>query len=368
MMIPSIINNKKIILPISQLIKTEPELISFLREGDLIEVKVLRKTSRAVYLELEGFGTGIVYGVELLNAKNIIKNLKVGEAATAKIKDPENEDGYVELSLAGAYQQKSWQDLKELKEKDETLTVKIIGANSGGLVATVSEIKAFLPVSQLANEHYPRVDNSDRNKILEELRKLVNQEMKVKIIDLNPRTNKLIISERGVAEQNIKELIVQYKVGDVIDGIVSGIADFGVFVRFVDNPAIEGLVHISELDYRLIDHPREMVKIDDPIKVKIIEIKDSQVSLSLKALKPDPWETAGDKFKDDQEITGTVYKFNPFGAYITLEHDLQGLIHVAEFGSLEKMRGELEIGKQYQFIISSFRPEEKRVNLKLKKE
>lgn len=369
--------NKKTSSLINQLMKNEPGLVSFLKEGDLIEAKVLRKTPRAVYLELREFGTGIVYGVELLNARNIIKNLKVGEMATAKIIDLENEDGYVELSLAGAHKQKNWQELKELKENGGVLTVKIIGANSGGLVATINEIKAFLPVSQLANEHYPRVDNSDKNKILEELRKLVNQEMKVKIIDLNPRTNKLIVSERGAAEQDIKELISQYKVGDIIDGVVSGVADFGVFVRFADppagepvrragNPAIEGLVHISELDHRLIDSPKEVAKVDDPIKVKIIEIKDNQVFLSLKALKPDPWETAGDKFKESQEVAGTVYKFNPFGAYITLEHSLQGLIHVAEFGSLEEMKKKLEVGKQYQFVISSFRPEEKRVILRLK--
>ena len=271
------VNNKKTDSAVGQLIKTEPDLISFLKENDLMEVKLLRKTPKAVYFDLGKFGTGIVYGVELLNSKNIIKSLNIGEPITAKIIDIENEEGYVELSLAGAHKQKNWQEIKEVKEKEETLIVKIIGANSGGLVANVNEIKAFLPVSQLSSEHYPRVDDGDRKKILEELRKLVGQEIKVKIIDFNPRADKLIISEKGVVEQNIKELLNQYKAGDVINGIVSGIADFGVFVRFVDQPAIEGMIHISEIDHRLIDSPKEAVKIDEEVKAQIIEIKDSQV-------------------------------------------------------------------------------------------
>ncbi|MDP3015390.1 MAG: S1 RNA-binding domain-containing protein [bacterium] len=361
------VNNKKTDSAVGQLIKTEPDLISFLKENDLMEAKLLRKTPKAVYFDLGKFGTGIVYGVELLNSKNIVKSLNAGEPITAKIIDVENDEGYVELSLAGAHKQKNWQEIKEIKEKEEALTVKIIGANSGGLVANVNEIKAFLPVSQLSSEHYPRVDDGDRRKILEELRKLVGQEIKVKIIDFNPRADKLIISERGVMEQNIKELLNQYKAGDIINGVVSGIANFGVFVRFVDQPAIEGMIHISEIDHRLIDAPKEAVEIDEEVKAKIIEIKDGQVFLSLKALKSNPWETAAEKFKEGQEVGGAVYKYNPFGVYINLEHNLQGLIHVAEFGSQEEMRKKLEIGKKHHFIIESIKPEEKRILLKLKK-
>ncbi len=360
----SAISAKKTNPALNQLIKTEPDLVSFPKEGDLIEVKLLKKTSQAAYFDLDKFGTGIIYGLELANARNILKDLKVGDLVAAKILNLENENGFIELSLTSALQQKNWRELEELKKRGEILTVKIIGANSGGLVANINEVKAFLPVSQLTNEHYPRVESGEKSKILEELRKLVGQEMKVKIIDLNPRTNKLIVSEREAIKQNIKELVEQYKVSDVINGVVSGIADFGVFVRFADNPAIEGLIHIFELDHRLIDNPKEIVNINELIRAKIIEIKDGRVFLSLKALKPDPWESVGEKFKEGQEVTGTVYKFNPFGAYINLEHVLQGLIHVAEFGSLEEMNKKLEIGKKYQFIIESIKPEEKRINLK----
>lgn len=364
----AVTNNKRSISAIAHLMKTDADLAAFLKEGDLVEAYLLKRAPRQAYFDLGRFGTGIVYGTEFLGAKQIIKELKEGDRVAAKVVDAENEDGFVELSLAGAHRQKNWQEIKELKESSEAVTVRMIGANSGGLVAELHNIKAFLPVSQLAVDHYPRVVDADKAKIFEELKKLVGEELKVKIIDFNPRNNKLIISEREAVEENVRELIsANYKVGDVVDGIVSGVADFGIFVRFVDNPAIEGLIHISELDHRLIDSPKEIAKIDDAVKVKIIEIKERQVFLSLKALKENPWDHAAEKFKEGDEVEGGVYKFNPFGAYINLPHALQGLIHVSDFGSIDEMKKALEQGKSYAFIVCAVKPEEKRILLKLKR-
>jgi len=367
-----IINGKDIL---SQIIKNEPELISFLKEGDLTEAELLTKTPKAAYFNLGKFGTGIVYGSELSNSRDVLKNLNKGDKVNAKISVVENDEGFVELSLADAHKQKGWQELKNVMESDEILTIKIIGANSGGLIANINEIKAFLPVSQLSNKNYPRVetkengeDGQQKTEILKELRKLVGQELKIKIIDLNPRTNKLIISEKASEEEDIKKLLENYKVGDIIEGIVSGVADFGAFIRFIDNPSIEGFVHISEFDHKIIDSPKEIVKIDDVVKVKITEIKNNQVNLSLKALKTDPWINAEEKLKENQEIKGVVSKFSPFGALVNLENDLQGAIHVSEFGSLEEMKKQIEIGKSYEFIVASIKPQEKRILLKLKKE
>lgn len=353
--------------PLGQMIKEDPGTLSFLKEGDLADAVLLEKTPRAAYFDLGKCGTGIVYGIEMINAKSIVKKMKVGEKIGAKVADVNNENGYIELSLAGAHKQQSWQDIKEIKEKDEAISVKILGANSGGLIAAVKEIKSFIPVSQLANEHYPRVDNSDKGKILEELRKLVGEELKVKILDMNSRTNKLILSEKEAMQENIKELISKYEVGNIIEGIISGTADFGAFIRFADNPAIEGLIHISELDHRLIDNPKEVVALDESVKAKITEIKDGQISLSLKALKENPWDKALEFFKEGEEVSGSVYKFTPFGAYINLENNLQGMIHVTEFGGAEEMKKKMEAGKEYKFIIDSIKPEEKRITLKLKK-
>ncbi|MBI5401449.1 S1 RNA-binding domain-containing protein [Candidatus Wolfebacteria bacterium] len=353
--------------PMEQLAKTETNLTSFLKEGDLLEVRLLAKTAKAVFFDLGKYGTGVVYGAELSNARDIIKSMNVSDSVSAKVIDLENEEGFIELSLVNAQAQKNWQVLRDIKESGEAITVKIKGANTGGLISEINEIKAFLPVSQLSSQHYPRIEKGDQNKILAELKKFVGEELKVKVIDVNPRTNKLIISEKEAVEENIKELINKYKVNDVIDGIISGIADFGAFVRFVDNPSVEGLIHISELDWRLIENPKEIVKVDETIKAKIIEIKDDKIFLSLKALKPNPWETASEKFKEGQEVEGVIYKTNPFGAYVDLGENLFGSIHVSEFGSLDELKKHLETGKKYLFIIDSLKPEDKRIVLKVKK-
>jgi small subunit ribosomal protein S1 len=338
-----------------------------LKEGDLTSGQLLKKAPRAAYFDLGKFGTGIVYGTELLNAREILKNLKKGDSIHVKIIELENDDGYAELSLAGAGKQKAWQTVKELCEKGEELTVKITGVNSGGLLAEVDELKAFLPVSQLSNEHYPRVEDGDKTKILEELKKFISQELRVKILDVNMRADKLILSEREITNQNVREKLAKYKPDDVIEGIVSGVADFGAFIKFADDPDIEGLIHISELDHKLIENAKEVVKVNDQVKAKILEIKDGRVTLSLKALRPDPWLQVGEKYKEGTDVQGKVIRFNPFGAFVALDSEIQGLIHVSEFGSIEEMKKQIEEGKLYDFHIESIKPQEKRIILKLKK-
>ncbi len=352
---------------LSHLIKNESVSAASPKTGELISGKILEKAPKAVFVDLGPFGTGIIYGLELLNARGAIKNLNPGDEISAKVIDPKNNDGYAELSMAEASRQKTWEEIREIKEKREAFGVKITGANSGGLMAEIGGLKAFLPVSQLSNEHYPRVSDADKAKILDELKKFVGQELSVKILDFNPRSEKLIISEREISDQNVKESLSSYKVDDIIDGIISGVADFGAFLRFADNPKIEGLIHISELDHRLIENPKDVVKVGDAVKAKIIEIKDERVSLSLKALKTDPWLKVEEKYRAGMEVSGTVTKFNPFGAFITLDSDFQGLIHVSEFGGVEEMRGKIAVGQAYKFKIDSVKPAEKRIVLKLAK-
>ena len=358
---------KKADSALSQLMKSSPDLGVMPKEGELVSGTLLKRMPRAVYFDLGRLGTGIVYGVELLNARGVLKGLKEGDPISAKLVEAENEDGYVELSLAGAEKQRSWQKIKELHEKGEELKLKISGANSGGLMAEVEGLKAFLPVSQLASEHYPRVDDGDKNKILEELKKFVGQELTAKILDFNLRNDKLILSERETTVKNVKEKLEKYKVGDVINGLVSGVADFGAFIKFADDPEIEGLVHISELDHRLIENPKDIVKVNDEIQAKILEIKDGRVTLSLKALKEDPWQKVEERYKAGTDVQGKILRFNPFGAFVALDPEIQGLIHVSEFGGVEEMKAKLKEGATYTFHIDSVKPQEKRITLKLKK-
>lgn len=356
---------RKITSPELHILKMNPALMPFLKEGDLVEVTLIENGNKEVFFEVPHVGTGIIYGVELINAKDILKSLEMGGRVTAKVVEPENDEGFVELSLAEADKQRAWQEIKEIKETDEPIEVVVKSANNGGLVTELAGLQAFLPTSQLSNEHYPKDTEGDREKILKELEKFIGSKLTVKIINANPRTNKLIVSEREVVAEDIKELLSKYKVNDEIPGIVSGVANFGVFIRFADEPKIEGLIHISELSHNVVDHPKEIVSVGDMIKAQIIEIREGRVSLSLKALLPNPWDKVADKFKEGSVVNGTVYKLNPFGAFIKLDDDITGLIHVSEFGSVEDLKKKLTPGDSHSFLIDSIKPDEKRIILKL---
>ncbi|MGC9598856.1 MAG: S1 RNA-binding domain-containing protein [Minisyncoccia bacterium] len=353
---------------IAQILKTELSAADWPKEGTVVEVTLIKKLPRKAYFDMGRFGTGIVYGMEFQNAREALRNLNPDGKLNAKIVALDGEEGNIELSLSEAGKQKLWQQAKDLAEAGEVVKAKIVGANAGGLMAVISEeLKSFLPVSQLSLEHYPKVPDGDRVKIAEELKKFIGQELSVKIIDVNPRSNKIIVSEREVLSANVKELLAAYAVGQVVDCIVSGVADFGVFIRFVDNPQIEGMIHISELDYKLIDNPKELVTVNDQLKAKIVDIKEGRVFLSLKALKEDPWAKLGDALIPGATVEGRVYKFNPFGAIVALAGDLQGMIHVSEFGGQDEMKKTLAVGQSYPFVIDSVKPEERRITLKVKR-
>ena len=332
--------------------------------GKIVEGKIIGEARSAVFLDLGPIGTGIIYGREFQEAKEEIKNLKIGNTLFAKIIDLENEEGYIELSLSQASDELTWEKLKQQKDKDEILKVKILGANRGGLLAEVFGVPAFLPVSQLLSEHYPRVEKGDVSKIVRELQKFVGKEMEVKVFDLDPRQGKLILSEKAKENEKIKEILKNYKVGDVVEGEITGITNFGVFMKFAEKN-LEGLIHISELDWQLIEDPADVVKVGQVVKAKIISISDNKVSLSLKALKEDPWQNIEKEFKKGDAVEGKVTKFNPFGAFIQITPKIQGLCHISEFGTKSKMEEALKLGGEYKFQILSIDPVEHRMSLKL---
>lgn len=362
------VETKPKITAMDNILKAGEARMNFPKIGDLIEGRVIEKDSKSLYLDLGFWGTGIIYGREFIVARDIIKKLNAGEAVFAKIVELENEQGFRELSLKEAGKEQAWQILKKKMEAGEVITAKITEANRGGLMAVVDGIEGFLPVSQLTPKHYPRVEKGDKQKIFEELQKFIGREMAVKIIDLDPRSSKLIVSEREVASPEFKTALSKYKVGDVISGEISGVVDFGAFVKFENEPLLEGLIHISELDFKLIDHPANFVKVGESVKAKIINIEDDRVSLSLRSLKRDPWLDIDEKYKKGDTVTGEVTKFNPFGVFVQLDSDIQGLCHISEFGSEAKMREKLAQSGVYQFKIKSIDSREHRMSLGLVEE
>lgn len=339
------------------------------RTGDIVEGQIVAWAKSSLFLDLGPIGTGIIYGREFLIAKDKIKSLGVGDKLLAKIIDSENEDGFVELSLSGAERELAWDVLRQKMTDGENINVKILGANKGGLLADVSGVQAFLPVSQLDSEHYPRVEKGDPQKILHELQKFIGQELEVKIFDLKIGTGEIILSEKAKGAEKIREVLKSYKIGEIVDGEITGLTGFGAFVKFNKAEAgtefIEGLIHISELDWKIVEDPSEIVKIGDKVKAKIIDISNDKVSLSLKALKEDPWTGVEEKYKKGDVVEGKATKFNPFGVFVQIASEIQGLCHISEFGTQAKMEEALEIDKSYKFEILLIEPKEHRMSLKL---
>lgn len=333
-------------------------------EGEIAKGNVISVTKREIRIDMGGFGTGIVRGRELSSDPSLAE-LKPGDKIEATILELENENGEMELSLRAAGQKKAWAKIREAKDKKEALSVYVIEANKGGLIASFEGVQGFLPVSQLSPENYPRVSGGDKSKILEKLKSFVGKKIKVKILDIDEVEEKLIFSEKNIWEEEQKNVIEKYKVGDVIEGEISALADFGAFVKFND---LEGLVHISEIAWQRIDHPSDLLKVGQKIKAEIVGIEGSKIFLSMKKLEDDPWKEINEKYKVGQIVTGKVLKVNPFGFFVELDKDIHGLAHVSELGLANGKKPEdiAKAGDEVEFKIISIEPEHHRLGLSLK--
>lgn len=329
--------------------------------GDLVEGPVLAIEKSSIYVDLAPFGTGIIYGREFIIARDVIKKINIGDTIAAKIVDNTHPEGYYELSLKEARQALIWSEAEVAIKEKKVLEILVKEANKGGLLMEWQGIVGFLPASQLKGEHYPKVGDGDKDKILEELKKLVGTRLSVSIITADPKEGKLIFSEKGPESKEKEKIVSKYEVGDEVDGTVTGVVDFGVFVKLEEG--LEGLVHISEIDWGLVEDPKSFVKVGSKIRVKIIEVKEGKISLSIKQLRPNPWTEASKKYKKDMPVTGVIIKFNKHGALASIEEGVAGLVHVSEFGSEEKLRKALELGKTYPFKITVFDPKEQKMAL-----
>ncbi|MBI2628071.1 MAG: S1 RNA-binding domain-containing protein [Candidatus Niyogibacteria bacterium] len=324
------------------------------RTGDLLEARFLARKGQNVFFDLGPFGTGIIFGREFINARDIIKKLKLGDLVAAKVVEVEGEQDCVELSLREAKQDIVWQEARELMKNNAPLELVVNGANKGGLVIGWRGLQGFLPTSQLRNNHYPRVDGGDKEKILEELRKLVGQKLTLTIITADPKEEKLIFSEKYAESEELKGLVLKYKIGDVVEGVITGVVSFGIFIKL--DEGLEGLAHISELDWSLVNDPAELFSVGEKIKAKVISVEKEKISLSIKALASDPWQKIKEKYKKGDIMEGEVLRFNPYGALICVAKGVCGLVHISEFKSESDMREKLTLGKKFPFQITLFDP------------
>lgn len=333
--------------------------------GSVVEGEVVSMTKNKILVDIGGISTGTISGHEAQDSKGTFKDLKVGDKILAYVLESENEDGFLVLSLRKASQEKTWDRFIKAHETSGTITVTANEANKGGLLLNVDGIKGFIPVSQLAPLHYPRVDGADSNAILTRLQKLIGIPLIVKILSLDREAGKLILSEKAAEDEQRGMAFDKLEVGQKVKGRISGIVKFGIFVTF---DGLEGLVHISEIAWGHVKDPHDYGKTGDDVEVLVIGKEKDKISLSMKRMVPDPWVEATKKYVVGAIVEGEINRITPFGAFIKLDNEINGLIHVSELSDQEvKDPFEmLKVGEKIQAKIITVDPDDHRVALSLK--
>lgn len=333
--------------------------------GDIVKGAIVTASKSEVVLDIDGVLMGVVRGPELYVEVEEYAHLKPGDQVEAAVLETENEEGHLEMSFRQVGQEKAWNNLREAFKEKNTIKIRIIDANKGGLLARYCQINGFLPVSQLAPENYPRISGGDKSKILEKLKTFIGQDFEVNVITLNEEENKIIFSEKDVWNKRQKPALDRYNVGMVVDGRITAITNFGVFLNFDDG--MEGLIHISEIAWQRIDSPNELFKVGDHIKAEIVSIDGSKIFLSSKKLQKDPWQAASAKYSIGQTVSGVVVKVNPFGLFVKLDEEIHGLAHISQLNLAmkEKINDLFNPGETRDFEIVSISPSEHRLGLKL---
>ena len=338
------------------------EEFSLPKAGQILSGQIVSVSKSNVFIDLGPIGIGIIYPGQFYDNPDRMKSLRPGDRVSAMLVELENDDGYRELSLKAAQMTTAWQDIKEKKESGDLITTTIVNINKGGLIVEISGIQGFLPLSQLSAEHYPKVESGDTTKIVQALQKFKGQQFLVKIIDFLEEENKLIVSERAIREEAAKEELAKLNVGDMIEGEITEVTDFGAFVKISES--LDALIHSSEIDWKFVEDPREYLSVGDTIKAKIISLQDNRVSLSLKALKDDPWQKIGEKYSVDQKVKGKVLRIKSNAAFIQLDGDIIAFLPSTEIGG-KQLNEVIEINKEYEFSILSIDASDHKMTLTL---
>lgn len=335
--------------------------IKELKPGDVVEGVITSLKKHEIWVDLGPNGVGLIMRREIGHGQPV----EIGQAITTSVVDPEMDEGYALLSMRRAVKDRGWDELEKAFENHEILDITPYDANRGGLLVELEGIRGFLPVSQLAAGHYPRVSGADKDEILQKLNQLVDQVLRVRILDISRKENKLIFSEKEAVKDDMQARFQELKVGDVVEGIVTGVIDFGAFVN-VDG--IEGLIHISEISWERVEDPRSYVKTGQNVSAKIIAIDKDRLSLSLKQMSEDPWLNEVKTFKKGDIVEGKVTRITPFGAFVQLSASVEALVHVSEMSDEDSVDPEqiFQLNEKKKFKVLEIDTEGRKIALSLK--
>lgn len=329
--------------------------------GETVEGVVTSIKKHQVWIDLGSRGVGVVMRREIGHGQQ----LEEGQQVTVSVIDPEMEEGYALLSMRRAAKDRGWDELQRVFEAGEIIEVNAYDANRGGLLVELEGIRGFLPVSQLAAGHYPRVSGADKDEILQKLAALANKPLRVRILDVSRKDNKLIFSEKEAVKDDMQARFAELKVGDEVEGVVTGVIDFGAFVN-VDG--IEGLIHISEISWERVENPRNYVKVGETVKAKIIAIDNDRLSLSLKQMSEDPWLKEVKAFNKGDMVEGKITRITPFGAFVQLSPSVEALVHVSEMGDEDSIDPEklFQLNEKKTFKVLDIDTSARKISLSLK--
>jgi len=308
---------------------------------EAVKGTVVLLSNKHIVVDLDWKTTGVILGKEMNDILWTVKNLELWQEVVTIVLDDESEDGSLLLSFRKAWQMRAWEKYQAAYESKEIIEISPTGANKWWLLVEIAGIKAFVPVSQLSPENYPRVDNANASRILEKLETLISKKLRVRVIGINKEEGKLIFSEREVASQARLDSIKSLKVWKTVKWRVAWVVKFGIFVTF---DWLEWLVHISEIAWGHVKDPKQYAKIWDEIKIKVIGIEWEKISLSIKQLQEDPWLKIAEEFKKGTIVKWNINKISEFWMFVTLWEEVNGLIHMSE---LDKREDE-DISKKFK--------------------
>lgn len=349
------------------LLETE---FSLPKSGEVREGVVVAHRNNEILVDIGAKSEGLIENREVSQLDDeSLAALALGNEVQVYIVNPEDRDGNIIVSYAKAAEAKDWVKALELQQSQEVVECKVVGFNRGGVLVNLGQLRGFIPNSQIGRSR--NISNQDSRQ--KELQILVGKTIKVKVIEVDQERNRLILSEQAarkeIREAMRSELLSNTSVGDVCDGRVVNIADFGAFV---DIGGIEGLVHLSELSWKRVSNPAEILKIGDTVQVYVLSVDDDRqrIALSIKRLEADPWTTIDKTYQVGQLIEAEITRLTKFGAFARLDDDyeLEGLIHVSEMAEnrVEHPREIVKVSDKVTVRIIRIDPEQRQLGLSLK--
>lgn len=338
------------------------------QRGEVLDGVIVSIDKDGALVDISTKSEGIIPAHELQSAQEMDGELKVGDEVVAYVVQTENKDGHVVLSLRRARAERGWRQVQKRFEENATIEAEVVDCNKGGLIVNVNGLRGFVPASQVAGF---RQSSSEREEVDEKLAAMVGSHIPLKILEINRRRNRLILSERAATQElrqkRKEELLHELEPGQLRHGRVTSICDFGAFV---DLGGADGLVHISELAWSPTAHPSEVVSVGQEVDVQVLSVdrEKKKIALSLRRAKPEPWSTVAQKFAVGDEVKAKITKLASFGAFARVQDGVEGLIHISELSDdrINHPKNVVKEGDEITVKVIRVEPERRRLGLSLR--